>query len=341
MRLCTSHTAVRRVWTVELRPRPGGPVLVCPLCTPASRPLEASSARSAVLAHLALHARRDVLPPHLRTCQCAQRGCRWHPRHHGCAGALLLVLSRGQGGRTWRLADMCAACAGAVPHAAPVPDTLTACAAAPPRARRREGPAHGHDERRHVRETLTHLATVLPRFSSPTARLLALQCALRADTHGQVRLPGGLLRGMRLGGHAVPWQELEHAGWLHCLSAGRNKGQGGVVAQLLGPDAFSPAPGRTGRARAAHWALRPAPLAIGGAVPPAVQLIVLVLAAHTGPEAGRADAELLTRLCGLSQTQLEDLFDRLIRANVLETWHCDDDAGDIHWTRHLAPRHAQ
>jgi hypothetical protein len=192
-----------------------------------------------------------------------------------------------------------------------------------------------------VRETLTHLATVLPRFSSPTARLLALQCALRADTHGQVRLPGGLLRGMRLGGHAVPWQELEHAGWLHCLSAGRNKGQGGVVAQLLGPDAFSPAPGRTGRARAAHWALRPAPLAIGGAVPPAVQLTVLVLAAHTGPEAGLADAEHLTRLCGLSQTQLEDLFDRLIRAKVLETWHCDDDAGDIHWTRHPAPRHAR
>ncbi|WP_405973264.1 hypothetical protein OG496_31065 [Streptomyces sp. NBC_00988] len=44
-----------------------------------------------------------------------------------------------------------------------------------------------------------------------------------------------------------------------------------------------------------------------------------------------ADAENLTRLCGLSQPQLDDLFDRLIRTNVLETWNCDRDAGEVHW----------
>lgn len=331
MRLCTTHAAVRRVWTVELRPQHGGPVLICPLCTPAVQPLEASSARSAILAHLAVHARRDVLAPHFRTCQCRERGCRWHPRHHGCAGSVLLVLMREHGGRIWRLADMCAACAGAVPHAATVPDTMTSCRSGPARARRRGNRPHGHDERRRVRETLTHLATVLPRFSSPIARLLALQCALRADGHGQVHLPGGLLRAMRLGGHAMPWQELEHAGWLRCLPADTNKRQGGVEAQLLGADALTPAPGRTSRARAAHWALHPAPLTVPRAAPPAIQLTALVLAAHTAADTGRADAENLTRLCGLSQAQLDDLFDQLLRAHVLEAWNCDGDAGEVHW----------
>ncbi|WP_328508358.1 hypothetical protein OG981_53410 [Streptomyces mirabilis] len=49
---------------------------------------------------------------------------------------------------------------------------------------------------------------------SPAARLLAVQCALRADTSAYVRLPGVLLRGMRLRGRRRWWEELEHAGWL-------------------------------------------------------------------------------------------------------------------------------
>ncbi|NUJ99644.1 hypothetical protein HRW21_02795 [Streptomyces lunaelactis] len=187
-----------------------------------------------------------------------------------------------------------------------------------------------------MRETLNRLATVLPRFSSSTARLLALQCALRADRHGQVHLPGGLLRGMRLAGHAVPWQELEHAEWLRCRPTGTGKGQGGVEAQLLDTDALMPAPARTDRARAAHWALHPVPLAVARAAPPAVRLTALVLAAHTEPGAGRADAETLTHLCGLSQSQLDELFDRLIRTKVLEAWHCDGDAGEIHWRPRVA-----
>ncbi|MFE7076272.1 hypothetical protein ACFU96_39905 [Streptomyces sp. NPDC057620] len=244
---------------------------------------------------------------------------------------MLLVLMREHGGRIWRLADMCAACTAAAPHASVVPETLTACASSPSRVRRRGSRPHGHDERRRVRETLTLLATVLPRFSSPIARLLALQCALRADGNGKVHLPGGLLRGMRLGGHAVPWQELEHADWLRCLPTGRDRGQRGVAAQLLDVDAFATPHDRTGRARAAHWALHPAPMIVARAAPPALQLTALALAAHTGPEAGHAEADHLTRQCGLPQTQLDDLLDRLVRAHVLEMWHCDGDAGEIHW----------
>ncbi|MGY5118315.1 hypothetical protein ACWC2H_21020, partial [Streptomyces sp. 900105755] len=73
--------AVRRIWTVELHPRAGGPNLVCAQCTARTPACEAASARSAALAHLACHARADALPGHLRTCQCRAQGCRWHPRH--------------------------------------------------------------------------------------------------------------------------------------------------------------------------------------------------------------------------------------------------------------------
>ncbi|MET4647845.1 hypothetical protein ABID95_007615 [Streptomyces atratus] len=79
MRACTLRRHVRRTWTVELRPQQGGTVLHCALCAPRGHVLAASAARPAVLAHLVHHARRDVLPPHLRTCQCHERGCRWHP----------------------------------------------------------------------------------------------------------------------------------------------------------------------------------------------------------------------------------------------------------------------
>jgi hypothetical protein len=68
----------------------------------------------------------DALPATcaLRICQCRERGCRWHPRHRGCAGPVLLVLTREHGGRIRRPAYACAACAGATPHAAVVPDTV-------------------------------------------------------------------------------------------------------------------------------------------------------------------------------------------------------------------------
>lgn len=103
---------------------------------------------------------------------------------------------------------------------------------------------------------LTYLASALPRFSSPTARLLALQCALRADGRGHISMPGGFLRGMRLASHAAPWHELEHAGWLRC----NERRHGYTQAQILDAAVLNQAPGREERARAAHWTLDPAPL---------------------------------------------------------------------------------
>ncbi|GAA0684040.1 hypothetical protein GCM10009536_13710 [Streptomyces thermocarboxydus] len=218
MRLASTHATVQRIWTVHLRPQTGGPALACPRCTH-SPVLQAVSARSAALTHLARHARADALPGHLRTCQCRALGCHWHPRHRGCAGPVLLALTCDRGGCTWRLADACAACAAAMSRTAVVPPTLLRADRAQTHSSTsrsaRIAPPFGPAEQQRVREMLTYLATALPRFSSPAARLLALQCALRADRHGQIRLPHGFLRGMRLHGRVELWLELEHAGWLH------------------------------------------------------------------------------------------------------------------------------
>ena len=156
MRLASTHATVQRIWTVELRPQPGGPALACPRCTLHGHPVQAASARSAALTHLARHARTDALPGHLRTCQCRARGCHWHPRHRGCAGPVLLALTRDRSGRTWRLADACAACAAATSHTAVVP-------AHPPRptpSRTRPAPARaaGWASRTHPRAGDAHLS---------------------------------------------------------------------------------------------------------------------------------------------------------------------------------------
>jgi hypothetical protein len=259
MRLAGGHVAVRRIWTVELRSRAGASSLVCTRCTTLPPPPGGASARSAALAHLACHASTDALPGHLRICQCRERGCSWHPRHRGCAGPVLLALTRDHHGRTWRLADACAACAAATSHTAIVPDTVlgprrrpATCSSdsAPPRQ------PEACDERLRVREMLTYLASALPCVTSPAARLLALQCALRASRHGQARLPAGLLRGMRLYRRREAWQELEQSGWLD-LPAGRTAG---MQVQLLDDTALDQAAPRSARRRAAHWALRPTPV---------------------------------------------------------------------------------
>lgn len=224
--------------------------------------------RSAALTHLARHARADALPGHLRTCQCRTRGCRWHPRHRGCAGPVLLALTCDRSGRPWRLADACAACAAAMSRTAVVPPTLLGTGHTQPTASTsrpaRTAPAFGPAEQQRVREMLTYLATALPRFSSPAARLLALQCALRADHHGQIRLPHGFLRGMRLHGRAELWLELEHAGWLYRPSRRCSP----VQAQLLDAAVLHQAPGRTARVRRP---MGPAPHPAGPSVRPALR----------------------------------------------------------------------
>ncbi|MFI6340813.1 hypothetical protein [Streptomyces sp. NPDC050535] len=330
MRLSSTHATVQRIWTVELRPHAGGLALACPRCTPRGRPLQAASARSAALTHLARHARTDALPGHLRTCQCRARGCHWHPRHRGCAGPVLLALTCDRGGRAWRLADACAACAAAMSYTAVVPPTLLS-AGRPQSAPGRPDAGHsaasyGPGEQQRVREMLTYLAAALPRFSSSAVRLLALQCALRADSQGRVRLPGGFLRGMRLRGRTELWHELEHAGWLR-LPARRHSC---LEVQLLDAAVLAQAPGRTARVRAAQWALHPVPMAVPPAMPPAVRLTTLVLASHASVRAGCGDLDTLGRQCGQSPQQLEDLLDQLVRSQVLAAWHHQDN-GEVSW----------
>ncbi|MFJ8010604.1 hypothetical protein [Streptomyces fagopyri] len=326
MRLASAHPAVRRIWTVELCSRAGGPRLVCPHCTVHSPPLQAASARSAVLAHLARHARADALPAHLRSCQCRAQGCSWHLRHRGCAGPVLLALTRDRSGRAWRLSDTCAACAAATSRTAVVPATLIN-----PRPPERPGhhpePLGGAGDRTHVREMLTYLSAALPQFTSPTARLLALQCALRAGTGGYVQLPAGLLRGMRLHGRTELWEELEHADWLR-RTTGRSPHVG---AQLLDAALLCPRPGVRARARAAQWAVRPVPVAVPAGRPPAVRLTALAVASHTVGEVGSTDFDVLARMCGHAHVQTAELLDRLVASRALTAWKHSRETGEAFW----------
>ncbi|MFJ9908058.1 hypothetical protein ACIRVK_35155 [Streptomyces sp. NPDC101152] len=326
MRLAGTHTHVRRIWTVELRPQAGGPSLRCPHCTAQTPALQASSARSAALAHLAHHARANTLAPHLRTCQCRERGCCWHPRHRGCAGPVLLALTRDRSGRTWRLADTCAACTAATSHTAIVPDTL--CSphpdSAPARTRR---PQTDDEHRQRVREMLTYLASALPSVTSPAARLLALQCALRADRHGRVRLSAGLLRGMRLHRRPEVWQELTHCGWLGIP----DPRAGGLQVRLLDDALLDQAPSLSARRRAAHWALQPSPFAATAAEAPAQRLAALALAAYTAPAHPAPDMATLARLCGHSPQQTGELLDRLVARRTLAAWSHHQDTDEVHW----------
>ncbi|MET8592821.1 hypothetical protein, partial [Streptomyces sp. NPDC005078] len=312
----------------------------CALCAPHGHALAASAARPAVLAHLAHHARRDALPPHLRTCQCHERRCRWHPRHRGCSGPILLVLTRERGGRLWRLADVCAACAGATPGSAIVPDTAIASTsartAADPgsaeakRLRLPSGAAPAH----RVRDILSYLAAALPPEVSAEGRLLALQCALRSNTSGQVHLPAGLLHGMRLARTLAPWDELEDARWLRRLPHPTEPTeQRTAAAQLLDATVLTQEPARHDRHQAADWALRVASRPRLRALTAADRLTALVLTAYHSPAAGRTsmEADHLTRTCGLNRNTLTATLDRLVTVNTVGAWTFEPVTEDVSW----------
>ncbi len=238
---------------------------------------------------------------------------------------MLLALTRDRGGRTWRLADACAACAAATSHTAVVPDTLLSprrpAASALVRTR-----VHG-DEPQRVREMLTHLASTLGCVTSPAARLLALQCALRADTHGRAQLPAGLLRGMRLHRHNDAWQELAQDGWLD-PPAPRTAP---LQVRLLDDAALNQAPGRSARRRAAHWALKPAPAHRCGSSktrrPPD----------RPGPgrphHPGRPGSPTWpsSPACAGTPQQTGVLLDRLVAGRTLSAWHHQRDTDEVHW----------
>lgn len=66
-------------------------------------------------------------------------------------------------------------------------------------ARRRSRRPKGPGDQIRVREMLSYLAAALPSHTGAAARLLAVQCALRMDSEGKVRLPAGVMRSLRLG----------------------------------------------------------------------------------------------------------------------------------------------
>ncbi|BET45040.1 hypothetical protein RGQ21_00220 [Kitasatospora aureofaciens] len=179
-----------------------------------------------------------------------------------------------------------------------------------------------------VREMLTYLSTALPQFTSPSARMLALQCALRSNSRGQVTLPDGLLRSMRLQGRRELWLELAQAGW---LQAPRPR-PGAVTAYLLDATVLDQAPGRGERHRAAHWALRPAPLVLSAVAPAALRLTALVLASHCvrSPD-GTGDMAAVSRLCGHHPQQTKELLDRLVAARTLVSWRYHEDTDEVLW----------
>lgn len=328
MRLCTTRMTAPRTWTVELRPQPHGTLLVCAHCSK-PEPLPGRAARSEALAHLARHARCSLLPEHLRTCQCHERGCRWHPRSRGCAGPLLLVLSRELGGRQWRLADACAACAASMKEACVVPDTALTVRrhSHPDRASRRPGRTTAGQERELVRNMLSYLAASLPASVSAPARLLALQCALRSDPLGHTDVPAGLTRGMALGCIAALRQELQAARWLRPTA----DDAWDRAARLTDP--LSGLPGAKARSQAADWALRVARGRSLIGMTAGTRLTALVLLAHTRPHSNdsAADAHHVARMCGASLPQLIEEVRRLAEHQLLAAWVLDAVTDDLSW----------
>lgn len=140
-------------------------------------------------------------------------------------------------------------------------------------------------------------------------------------------MPHGFLRGMRLHGRAELWLELEHPGWLHRS----NRRCSPIQAQLLDAAVLHQTLGRTARIRAAQWALHPAPLAVSAALPSALRLAALVLAAHSTAGVGGGELEALTRQCGQPPQQLEDLLDQLVHARLVTAWHHQHDSDEVRW----------
>lgn len=330
MRLHVARPAVPRAWTVELRSQGGQMVLTCLQCPLSGRPVAVASARSAALAHLARHARGDLRASHLRTCHCHERGCRWHHRHRGCAGPIRLLLASERGGRVWRLADACGACAAATAQAAVVPDTVLA---GPPglvsaqvrRPRRPRGPG----ERVRVGEILSYLAAALPVAVSAEGRLLALQCALRMNACLWVQLPTGMFRG--LGINRCAFQELEQARWLTVVD-GRTCA--GVTAGLHDVALLSQPPAGPDRRRAADWALRNGSPARVGSTLPLLRLLGVYLAAHSDTVSGSGleESEAITRDCGMRDRGLLSALNALVDSGLLEDWGFCPHSGDVRWT---------
>ncbi|OON82077.1 hypothetical protein B1H18_03190 [Streptomyces tsukubensis] len=168
---------------------------------------------------------------------------------------------------------------------------------------------------------LSYLAAALPPHTGAAARLLAVQCALRMNSTGQVRLPTGVLRSLRLGRGQEPWCELEQAGWLCRVSAVGAVGSV-VVARILDSALFTQSPARPDRMSAADWALRAASGGRAGVHGPLPQVIALCLAAYTRQQIdhGRVEVDRMARDCGLVPTAF-------FRRSTSWRWLASSDSG--------------
>ncbi|WP_328978433.1 hypothetical protein [Streptomyces canus] len=230
----------------------------------------------------------------------------------------------------WRLADACTACAAATEQAAVVPDTVLFPRRHQARraARRRHRAARGPGDRVRVAEMLSYLAAALPCDMSAATRLIALQCALRMDSRMLVRLPVGVLRGLRLSTPYV-WQELEEARWLRTLPGHR----GEVVAELLDSALLSQYPSRPDRHRAADWALRAGRAARTAGEGPHVQLLSIYTSALSDPATGQGQGEIdrMQRECALEEHGVLTALDRLVATGSCAWWRACPDTGDVQW----------
>ncbi|MET8860413.1 hypothetical protein [Streptomyces sp. NPDC004579] len=177
---------------------------------------------------------------------------------------------------------------------------------------------------------LSYLTATLPKGTSPAARLLALQCALRMNSHMQARLPTGLLRSLRLSTTAYPWQQLEQTRWLRTTPDNTT----GITAELLDPTLLGQAPARPDRMHAAHWALLASSAPEARTLGPQAQLASVYLAAHTDPRTGNGLEELdqMARSCDTWPTELAHTLDQLTATTLLKTWQVSPYSGDLHWT---------
>ncbi|MFK4106989.1 hypothetical protein ACI2L1_44545 [Streptomyces sp. NPDC019531] len=176
---------------------------------------------------------------------------------------------------------------------------------------------------------LSYLAAALPENTSAAARLLALQCALRMNTHMRVRLSKGVMRSLRLDTATGPSHEMEHARWLRTTPGGAANE---IAAELLDVTLLGQAPARPDRRRAADWALRAGYAA--RAIGPLPRLASVYLTANTDPEfgTGLGDLEQMARACGTQTAELSGTLDQLVAAGLLGSWQACPDSGDLQWT---------
>ncbi|MFC9810514.1 hypothetical protein ACFVJM_00345 [Streptomyces virginiae] len=178
---------------------------------------------------------------------------------------------------------------------------------------------------------LNYLASALDPAIGPSARLLALQCALRASPAGEVCLPAGLLRGIGLGGLISPWKELEYDGWLRVYAAtARGFGHLHIEAWVLDAIALLQDGGAADRVRAADWALRTMALARKSGLDGLGQLSFLAMAAHTAADGtGVTEADRLARCCALPTSTLLHVLGTLRRKSGLISWDLTQE--DVRW----------